>query len=200
VVGLVGCNQLRRGLKEGKVRKLACSRSHGCVARAGSSCRENCFGNSPGGKGDGFVHPLFCCAMLFFRVVTHDEVAVPEHCIPRADSLTPSSAMITTVRRCRVKDHCRNNALNHNPTHQRGIHGTIEEPQMLNPSLTFRVGMAANAQLQKASARDRCRVAKSVTHVSGYCFLRQQCCLLFRECSTVEPRRCGALPLPRIAD
>ena len=59
-------HKLRRGLKEGKVRKLACSRSHGCVARAGSSCRENCFGGSRGGKGDGFVHPLFCCAMLFF--------------------------------------------------------------------------------------------------------------------------------------
>lgn len=58
-------HKLRRGLKEGKVRKLACSRSHGCVARAGSSCRENCFGGSRGGKGDGFVHPLFCCAMLF---------------------------------------------------------------------------------------------------------------------------------------
>ena len=59
-------HKLRRGLKEGKVRKLACSRSHGCVARAGSSCRENCFGGSRGGKGDGFVHPLFCCTTLFF--------------------------------------------------------------------------------------------------------------------------------------
>jgi hypothetical protein len=98
--------------------------------------------------------PFSVARCFFFRVVTHDEVAVPEHCIPRADSLTPSSAMITSVRRCSVNDHCRNNALNHNPTHQRGIHGTIEEPQMLNPSLTFRVGMAANAQLQKASARD----------------------------------------------
>lgn len=29
-----------QGFEGGKVRKLACSRSHGCVARAGSSCRE----------------------------------------------------------------------------------------------------------------------------------------------------------------
>ena len=70
-------HKLRRGLKEGKVRKLACSRSHGCVARAGSSCRENCFGGSRGGKGDGFVHPLFCCAMLFLRAAKPDEDAVP---------------------------------------------------------------------------------------------------------------------------
>jgi hypothetical protein len=69
-------HKLRRGLKEGKVRKLACSRSHGCVARAGSSCRENCFGGSRGGKGDGFVHPLFCCAMLFLRAITHYEDVV----------------------------------------------------------------------------------------------------------------------------
>ncbi len=71
-------HKLRRGLKEGKVRKLACSRSHGCVARAGSSCRENCFGGSRGGKGDGFVHPLFCCAMLFLRAGRPDEDAVPD--------------------------------------------------------------------------------------------------------------------------
>ena len=91
-------HQLRRGLKEGKVRKLACSRSHGCVARAGSSCRENCFGGSRGGKGDGFVHPLFCCAMLFLRAVTHDEVAVPDELSHSMSGFDESiSAMITSV-------------------------------------------------------------------------------------------------------
>ena len=33
-----------QGFKGGKVRKLACSCSHGCVARAGCSCREIYFG------------------------------------------------------------------------------------------------------------------------------------------------------------
>jgi hypothetical protein len=36
----------------------------------------------------------------------------------------------------------------HNPTRQRGIYGNIGNTQKLNPSLTFRVGMAADAQLQ----------------------------------------------------
>ena len=42
----------------------------------------------------------------------------------------------------------------HNPKRQRGIYGDIGKTGQLNPSITFRVVMAANAQLQKASARD----------------------------------------------
>jgi len=45
----------------------------------------------------------------------------------------------------------------HNPTRQRGIYGNTGKTLQLNPSLTFRVVMAANAQLQNASARDLLR-------------------------------------------
>jgi hypothetical protein len=38
----------------------------------------------------------------------------------------------------------------HNPTRQRGIYGNAGKTQKLNPSLTFRVGMAADAQLQNS--------------------------------------------------
>lgn len=60
--------------KEGKVRKLACSRSYGCVARAGSSCREACFGKCLGGKGKGLVpFPFLFAPSAALR--THDESA-----------------------------------------------------------------------------------------------------------------------------
>ncbi len=36
----------------------------------------------------------------------------------------------------------------HNPTRQRGIYGNTGKTLQLNPSLTFRVVMAAKAQLQ----------------------------------------------------
>ena len=38
----------------------------------------------------------------------------------------------------------------HNPTRQRGIYGDIGKTLQLNPSLTFRVMMAGNAQLQNS--------------------------------------------------
>ena len=41
----------------------------------------------------------------------------------------------------------------HNPTRQRGILGNTVETQKLNPSLTRRVGIVANAQLQKLTQR-----------------------------------------------
>ena len=54
----------------------------------------------------------------------------------------------------------------HGPTRQRRIYGNSDETQILNPSLTFRVGMAANAQRQKAPASEG--VAKcSLADASG---------------------------------
>lgn len=43
VVGL-GIRETPQGFIGGKIRKLACSCSHGCVARAGSSCCDLHFG------------------------------------------------------------------------------------------------------------------------------------------------------------
>lgn len=42
----------------------------------------------------------------------------------------------------------------HNLTRQRGIYGDIAETQNRNPSLTFRVVTAANAQHQKPATQD----------------------------------------------
>ena len=52
--------------------KLACSRSHGCVARAGSSCRRVCANKLNGGKGEGLVLPPFflreeVCAVIDYN-------------------------------------------------------------------------------------------------------------------------------------
>jgi hypothetical protein len=54
-----------------------------------------------------------------------------------------------------------------------GFFQTLRQTQKLNPSLTQRVGTVANAQLQNASARDRCLAEKSHTHVSGCDFSPQ---------------------------
>lgn len=42
----------------------------------------------------------------------------------------------------------------HNLTRQRGIYGDIAETRNRNPSLTFRVVTAANAQHQKPATQD----------------------------------------------
>ena len=41
----------------------------------------------------------------------------------------------------------------HNPTRQRGIYGDTGKTRPLNPSLTFRVGMDGNSQLQNLPMR-----------------------------------------------
>jgi hypothetical protein len=61
----------------------------------------------------------------------------------------------------------------HNPMRQRGIYGETGQTRNRNPSLTQRVGMAANSQLQNASARDLRRHRsnakfQSLTYVSGW--------------------------------
>ena len=44
---------------------------------------------------------------------------------------------------------------------------TLRKTQKHNPSLTRRVGIVTNAQLQKASARDRSLPEKSLADASG---------------------------------
>jgi hypothetical protein len=48
----------------------------------------------------------------------------------------------------------KNTGVYHNPTRQRGIYGNTCKTLKHNPSLTERVGIHANAQLQNASVRD----------------------------------------------
>ena len=57
-------------------------------------------------------------------------------------------ALFKTVEDQRAK----NTGDYHNPTRQRGIYGNTCKTRQLNPSLTFRVVMVANAQLQNLSA------------------------------------------------
>ena len=61
-----------QGFKGGKVRKLACSRSHGCVARAGCSCREIYFGMFLG-KRRGRIRssPFFMVSLHAFAAANH---------------------------------------------------------------------------------------------------------------------------------
>ena len=65
---------------------------------------------------------------------------------------------------------CENKGNYHNPTSQRGIYGDTGKSLKLNLSLTSRVVMAANLQLQDASGRDLDPGEKSLTDVSGWDF------------------------------
>jgi hypothetical protein len=89
-----------------------------------------------------------------------------------------------------------NSGIYHNPERQRGILGNTDKTQKHNPSLTLRVGMVANSQLQNYGFGTSGVVASAAAGsaagagASGAIAVSQSSLIGLRSAVVSEPNRC----------